>query len=84
VRVAAEVCGHRVVLTVADSGIGIPEKNQDRIFRLFERLHGYSLYSGTGVGLSIVRRAVERMAGRVWVESEPGKGSKFHVELAKA
>jgi signal transduction histidine kinase len=66
---------------VSDEGIGIPATDQDRIFKIFERLHGQSAYPGTGIGLAVVKRAVERMNGRVWVESHPGQGSRFHVAL---
>ena len=72
-----------MVLKVADRGIGIEPKYHEKIFRIFERLHGYSRYPGSGVGLAIARRAVERMKGRIWVESEPGKGSTFCLELPK-
>jgi signal transduction histidine kinase len=69
---------------VEDNGIGIDGTHAERIFRMFERLHGAEAYPGTGVGLAIVRKAVERMGGRVGVESETGSGSKFWFELAKA
>ena len=84
VRVTAERGEKTVILHVADEGIGIEAKHHERIFRVFERLHGYSRYPGTGVGLAIARRAVERMSGRIWVESEPGKGSRFCIELPAA
>jgi PAS domain S-box-containing protein len=84
VRIFAETRPTTVVLKVADRGIGIERKYHERIFRIFERLHGYSKYPGSGVGLAIARRAVERMQGRIWVESEPGKGSTFCMELPKA
>jgi PAS domain S-box-containing protein len=84
VRISAEPRFGTVVLRVADSGIGIEPKHHERIFRIFERLHGYSRYPGSGVGLAIARRAVERMSGRIWVESEVGKGSCFCLELPKA
>jgi PAS domain S-box-containing protein len=83
VRIFSEPRATSVVLKVADRGIGIEQKYHDRIFRIFERLHGYSKYPGSGVGLAIARRAVERMNGRIWVESEPGKGSCFCLELPK-
>lgn len=84
VRIFAEDGTRTAVLKIADNGIGIDPKHHDRIFRLFERLHGYSKYPGSGVGLAIARRAVERMNGRIWVESEPGSGSCFCLELPKA
>ena len=66
---------------VEDNGIGIAPEHQGRIFRIFERLHGRETYTGTGVGLAIVEKAVTRMKGRVGVESEMGKGSRFWFEL---
>jgi PAS domain S-box-containing protein len=70
-----------VRLTVADNGIGIPKDAQHRLFAMFQRLHRPELYEGTGMGLAIVRKAVERMGGRLGVDSEPGRGSRFWVEL---
>lgn len=84
VRILCEKRPASVILKVVDNGIGIEPKYHERIFRLFERLHGYSKYPGSGVGLAIARRAVERMNGRIWVESEPGSGSCFCLELPKA
>jgi len=84
VHISAERRGTNVILKVADEGIGIDLKFHERIFQIFERLHGYSRYPGSGVGLAIVRRAVDRMNGRIWVESQPGKGSCFHLELPAA
>lgn len=68
-------------LTVADDGIGISARNADRIFRVFQRLHTSEEYPGTGIGLAICRRVVERHGGQLWVESELGRGSAFHVTL---
>jgi PAS domain S-box-containing protein len=68
-------------LWVEDNGIGIDPKHQTRIFGVFERLHGIETYPGTGIGLAIVRKGVERMGGRVGVESQPGQGSRFWIEL---
>ncbi len=70
-----------VRLWIEDNGIGIPKKAQDKIFMMFQRLNPVGAYEGTGIGLTIVRRAVERMGGKVGLESEPGEGSKFWVEL---
>ena len=75
--------GEKVQIWVEDNGLGIPRDQQERIFRVFERLHG-ARYTGTGIGLSIVRKGVERMGGRVGLESEPGRGSHFWIELPKA
>jgi len=70
-----------VRLCVDDNGIGIGEEDRGRIFQVFERLHGIETYPGTGIGLAIVRRGVEKMGGRVGLESESGKGSTFWIEL---
>lgn len=69
-----------VKIVFRDNGIGIDAKDQARIFKIFERVHG-SDFDGTGIGLSIVRKAVERMGGRLGLESEIGKGSSFWIEL---
>ncbi|WP_016868772.1 sensor histidine kinase [Fischerella muscicola] len=68
-------------LWVADNGIGISPEHQKRIFRVFERLHGVEAYPGTGIGLAIVYKGVERMGGLVGVESQLGKGSRFWIQL---
>ena len=67
-----------------DNGIGIAPENRERIFRLFERIHPATEYEGTGIGLTIVRKAIERMGAQVGFESEVGKGSKFWIQLAIA
>ena len=66
---------------VEDQGIGIDPQHHDRIFRVFERLHGPERYPGTGIGLAIVRRGVERLGGRIGVQAQQGPGSRFWVEL---
>jgi light-regulated signal transduction histidine kinase (bacteriophytochrome) len=81
VWISSVVVGPEVVTTVADNGIGIAPVDHERIFHMFERLHGQSDYPGTGIGLAVVQRAVERMKGRIWVESESGRGSRFKVAL---
>ena len=70
-------------LWVRDDGIGIAVGDHDRIFRLFERIHPISEYEGTGIGLTIVRKAIERMGAQFGFESEAGKGSNFWIQLKK-
>jgi signal transduction histidine kinase len=76
--------GGRVRIYVQDNGIGIPREQQARIFEPFTRLHSHKVYEGTGIGLAIVSKAAERMRGEFGLESEPGKGSRFWVELDAA
>jgi len=66
---------------VEDNGIGIAPEHRDRIFRVFERLHNSEHYPGTGIGLAIVRKGIQRLGGRLGLESEEGAGTKFWVEL---
>lgn len=81
VRVRGERSDRVARLWVEDDGIGIAPEHQERVFRMFERLHGVEAYEGTGVGLAIVRRGIERMGGQVGVESQLGAGSRFWIEL---
>ncbi|MBN2342791.1 MAG: GAF domain-containing protein [Deltaproteobacteria bacterium] len=69
------------ILCISDNGIGIDAKHFDRIFSVFQRLHARKEYPGTGIGLSIVKKIVERHHGRIWVESVLGKGSQFYISL---
>jgi signal transduction histidine kinase len=70
------------VFYVRDNGIGIPEKHQEAVFRIFKRLHGRDKFGGgTGAGLTIVKKIVERHHGRIWVESSPGEGTAFYFTL---
>lgn len=81
IRVAAQQEGGSVVIEVEDNGIGIPEEYQQKVFEVFQRLHSDEQYPGTGIGLSIVRKAARMMGGEVTVESQPSRGSTFKVRL---
>lgn len=80
----AAAASSNIRLWIEDNGIGIEPRHQENIFQAFERLHGVETYPGTGMGLAIVRKGVERMGGRVGVESQLGEGSRFWIELPPA
>jgi signal transduction histidine kinase len=84
VAIFSELAAERVRMSFRDNGIGIAPQHQDRIFGIFERLNRSEDYPGTGIGLAIVRRAVERLGGSVGMESTPGAGSTFWIELPRA
>lgn len=81
VSVSGETAGNMAVIRVRDNGIGIAAAHTGKIFALFQRLHGKDKYPGTGIGLSICKKVVERHGGRIEVESEPGTGTEFSVTL---
>ncbi len=83
IKIWAEECNGSVRLWVEDKGIGIAKEHHKRIFQVFERLHGTESYPGTGIGLAIVKKGIEKMKGKVGVISSIGKGSKFWIEVKK-
>jgi PAS domain S-box-containing protein len=81
VHISAERLDGMWKFTVADNGLGIEPAYQDQIFGLFQRLHGSGKYSGSGIGLAICQKLVQRYGGRIWVESKPENGSRFMFTL---
>jgi signal transduction histidine kinase len=84
IEVRARKTDAGVQISITDNGIGFDMEYHDHIFKIFQRLHRDEQYPGTGIGLALVRKAIERMGGRVWAQSQAGAGSTFHVELPKA
>ncbi len=83
IRIWSETHGDWVYIYIKDNGIGIAPENQERIFKVFERLHGVESYPGTGVGLAIVKKGIERMGGKLGVISTLGEGSTFWIALPR-
>ena len=83
VHVSAQHAPDHWVLAVRDNGIGIDPRHHERIFEIFRRLHDQQQYPGSGIGLAVCRRVVQRHGGRIWVESEPGHGSVFYFTIAE-
>ena len=83
IEIGCDETGKQVRLWVRDNGIGFNMKYHDKIFGIFQRLNSTDEYPGTGIGLAIVRRSMERMGGRAWAESEPGQGATFYMEIPR-
>ncbi len=83
VHVSTETQQDSWIISVRDNGIGIDPKYHDQIFGVFKRLHSLDAYAGTGIGLAICKRIVDRLSGRMWVESTVGEGSTFFVEIPR-
>lgn len=83
IRIAFDETDTHWRFSISDNGIGIDSEYFDRIFIIFQRLHNKDEYSGTGMGLAVTRKIIETLGGRIWVESEPGKGSTFSFTISK-
>jgi light-regulated signal transduction histidine kinase (bacteriophytochrome) len=83
IHVSAKEAIDEWIFSVRDNGIGIEPQYQERVFRLFQRLHTRSERSGTGIGLALCKRVVDRHGGRIWFESTPGEGATFYFTLPR-
>ena len=81
IHISAQIEENQWILGVSDNGIGIDPQYSERIFEVFQRLHRRDEYEGTGMGLFLTKKILERHNGHIWVESEPGNGSTFYFTL---
>jgi len=83
IHISGEIKKNEWIFTIKDNGIGIDSKNFERIFVIFQRLHKKGEYSGTGIGLTVCKKIIQRHGGKIWVESELKKGSIFHFSIPR-
>ena len=81
IHISAEKLDNEYIFAVKDNGIGIDQQHLERIFTIFQRLHTQEEYGGTGIGLAISQKIIEQHRGKIWAESEPGKGTTFYFTI---